>query len=143
MIIQAPPRLSLDEIKAAARQVVNGQAAVERDRYRTPEMSETYAQKQRDVDAWNDNRRQAEDIPYAARRAARRNGISKLELHRLTPPQLAAVIAEYKTAIASLRVIDLDIEDERERVNELIVAATDAAQVAAALASLNWPVVPG
>ncbi len=133
---------ALAQAKTVASEAVNAQAAAERAKYRTPYMAETYTQKQRDVDTWKGGGKLVTDIPYAARRAARRNGIPRDELDRLTHAQLQEAIDEYEAAIAALRVVDLDIEDVREQAKEAIKAAATVEEVEAIVAGLSWPIVP-
>ena len=92
-------------------------------------MSETYAQKQRDVDTWDSG---GHDVPYAIRRAARINGVG---LDYVTDAMINEVINEYKSAINVLRQVDLDIEDIREDAKEKIAAATTIEEVDA----IQWP----
>jgi hypothetical protein len=134
---------SLVKAQAAALDQVNVWAAQERAKWRTPGMSETYAQKQRDVDAWArivaaGGTPTAADLPYAARRAARKNGVQPDQIDKLTLEQLGTVIGEYTAAIAFLRVKDLDIEDRREGAKEAVAVAATVAEVEAALAGLKW-----
>lgn len=130
---------SLAEAKAEALAKVEAWAAQERARWRTPGMSETYVQKQRDVETYA---RLGEavtpaDVPYAARRAARKAGLVADQVDLVTGEQLAAVIAEYAAAMAFLRVKDLDIEDRREGAKEAIAAAGSVEEVEAVEAGLT------
>lgn len=125
---------ALERLRAAAVAANNDAAGRARLAYITaiPGQSETYAKKQAEALRWSAAGQPADvaaaDYPWAARRAAR----------MITT--VAAVLAEWSAIIVAIEDPGLDIEDERERVNELIASAGTPSAIRVAKESARYSV---